>query len=204
MKMNPEDLNWQESHHLLTDIIVPRPIAWVSTVGEDGTLNLAPFSAYALVCFKPMVVGFTCVPYRDGKRRDTLKNIESTKEFAVNIVTEDLAEAMNVTSAPYPSDINEFEKAGLTPAEADIIRAPVLAESPVNMECRLNKIIEFGESPLISSFIIGNVLRVHIHDDYYDSETGHVSRLKPIGRLGGEEDLYSRSGDIFRMKRPTL
>lgn len=204
MKIDPKELNWQESHHLLTDIVVPRPIAWVSTVGEDGVYNLAPFSAYALVCFIPMVIGFTCVTSRDGQRRDTLLNIESTKEFVVNIVTEDLVEAMNVTSAPYPRNISEFEKAGLTPIEADFIKAPLLAESPVKMECRLNRIIEFGETPLISSFIVGDVLQVHLHEDFYDSRTGHVTGLKPIARLGGEEDLYARSGDTFRMKRPTL
>lgn len=204
MIIDPSNLNRQDSAHLLADIVVPRPIAWVSTLDEAGTFNLAPFSTYIHLSTKPMIIGFSSVPFRDGRKKDTLVNIESTGEFVINAVTEDLAEAMNVTSTPYSSDVSEFEKGGLTPEKADLVKAPMVAEAPVNMECRLNRIIVFGEAPLTTSFIIGDVLRIHIKEGFYNTDTGRVSGLRPVGRLGGNGDLYLRASDIFEMERPSL
>jgi len=204
MIIDPINLDPQDSAHLITDIVIPRPIAWISTVDEHGVFNLAPFSAYGMISTKPMVVGFSVFTTRDGKKKDTIKNIESTKEFVVNIVTEDLAEAMNITSASYPNDVSEFEKAKLIPKKADIVKAPMVAESPVNMECRVLQILEFGEMPTIFKFVIGEVLRAHISDDFYDNQNGRVIGIRPIARMGGEQDLYCRSQDTFEMKRPTL
>src|SRR3990172_2757201 len=112
MKMDPKDLSQQDSSHLLTDIVAPRPIAWVSTVGEKGVFNLAPFSAYGMISTRPMVVGFSVFSSRDGVKKDTLRNSELTKEFVINVVIEELAERMNKTSAPYPNDASAFEKVG--------------------------------------------------------------------------------------------
>jgi flavin reductase (DIM6/NTAB) family NADH-FMN oxidoreductase RutF len=204
MKIDPEGLTRQESSHLLTDIVMPRPIAWVSTVGEHGVHNLAPFSAYGMVATRPMVVGFSVGMTRDGQKKDTLRNVETTKEFVVNIVTKDLAEKMNITCAPYPGDISEFEKAGLTPAKADTVKAPLVAESPVNMECRVIQIIDFGKPSPSYYLILGEVLRVHIQDEYYNNQTKRISQLRAIARLGGEGDLYCLGQDTFEMKRPTL
>ena len=204
MKIDPKDSNQQDSSHLLTDIVAPRPIAWVSTVGEHGVFNLAPFSAYGMVSTRPMVVALSVSSNRDGKKKDTLKNIEAMKEFVINVVTEDLAEQMNKTSAPYPNDVSEFEKVGLTPIKADLIKAPMVAESPVKMECRVIQIIEFGKHPTMTSLIIGEVLRVHIADEFYDKASRRVSGLKAIARLGGDGDLYCRSRDMFQMKRPSV
>ena len=106
MKIDPNDLALQDSAHLLGDIVVPRPIAWVSTVDEHGVFNLAPFSCYGLVSSFPMVVGFSVGSYRDGQKKDTLRNIELTKYFVINVVTETLAAAMNVTAAPYPREVS--------------------------------------------------------------------------------------------------
>ena len=128
MKIDTNDLALQDSSHLLSDIVVPRPIAWVSTVDKNGVFNLAPFSCYGLVSGLPMVVGFSVGSYRDGQKKDTLRNIELTNDFVINVVTENLASAMNVTSAPYPSEVSEFVKAGLTPVKADIVNAPMVAE----------------------------------------------------------------------------
>ena len=204
MKIDPTVLNQEDSSHLLTDIVIPRPIAWVSTVDEHGIFNLAPFSAYGIVSTRPMVVCFSVGMKRDGQKKDTLRNIELTGEFVIGVVTKDLAEKMNITSALYPSDVSEFEKAGLTPIRADFVKAPIVAESPVNMECRVIQSIELGKPSPSYSLIIGEVLCVHIRDEFYDSQTKRVSGLKAIARLGGEQDLYCLGQDTFEMARPAL
>ena len=198
------DIHQKNLHHLLMGIVVPRPIAWVSTIGEDGVFNLAPYSAYCVVSARPAMVGFCVAGTMDGQKKDTLRNIESTREFVINVVNETLAEQMNMTSAPYTSDVDEFKEAGLTAVKADLVKAPMVAESPVNIECRLNQILEFGEAPRISSFIIGEILRIHIKDSVYTDGDIQLSELKAIGRLGGRGgDIYCRTGDSFIMKRPT-
>ena len=111
---------------------------------------------------------------------------------------------MNITSALCPSDVSEFEKAGLTPIKADIVKAPMVAESPVNMECRVIQVIEFGKPSPSYSLIIAEILCVHIRDEYYNSETKRVSGLRAIARLGGEGDLYCLGQDTFEMERPSL
>jgi flavin reductase (DIM6/NTAB) family NADH-FMN oxidoreductase RutF len=204
MKIDTNDLALQDSSHFMTDIVVPRPIAWVSTVDENGIFNLAPFSCYGLVSGLPMVVGFSVGSYRDGQKKDTLRNIELTKEFVINVVTEPLASAMNVTSASYPREVSEFVKAGLTPIKADIVNAPMVVESPVKMECRVIQIIAFGKTPVTNTFILGSVLRVHVADEFWNKSTRRIEGLRPIARLGGEGDLYCRTEDTFQMKRPTI
>ena len=204
MKIDPNDLALQDSAHLLGDIVVPRPIAWVSTVDENGVFNLAPFSCYGLVSSLPMVVGFSVGSYRDGQKKDTLRNIELTKDFVINVVTETLATAMNVTATPYPREVSEFVKAGVTPEKADIVNAPLVAESPVKMECNVIQIIEFGRAQITNSLILGSVLRVHVADDLWNKLTRRVEGLKSIARLGGEGDMYCRTEDTFQMKRPTI
>ncbi len=203
MKIDLQNLGLRDTHHWLMDAVVPRPIAWVSTVGEDGVFNLAPFSAYCVVSVKPAVVGFCAVTTRDGRKKDTLRNIEYAKEFVINVVDETLAEAMNVTSAPYPAEVDEFQVAGLTAVKADLVRAPMVAESPINMECRLNQILEFGEAPRTNSFIIGDILRIHVKDELCTGEGIQMSKFKAIGRLGGGLSLYCRTSDSFEMSRPT-
>lgn len=204
MKIDPKALNQQDSHHLLTDIVMPRPIAWVSTVDEHGIFNLAPFSAYGMVSSRPMVVSFSVGIKRDGQKKDTLRNIELTGEFVINVVTKDLAERMNITSAAYPSDVSEFEKAGLTPMKSDFVKAPLVAESPVNMECRVIQSMDIGEPSPSYSLIIGEVLCIHIQDKYYDNQIKGVSGLRAIARLGGERDLYCLGQDTFEMERPSI
>jgi flavin reductase (DIM6/NTAB) family NADH-FMN oxidoreductase RutF len=204
MKIDAADLALQGSSHLMTDIVVPRPIAWVSTVDENGVYNLAPFSCYGLVSSLPMVVGFSVGSYRDGRKKDTLRNIELTKDFVINVVTETLAEAMNLTSASYSREVSEFGKAGLTPVKGDIVIAPMVAESPVKMECRVIQIIEFSKTPVTTSLVLGSVLRVHIADELWNKSTRRIEGLKSIARLGGNGDIYCRTEDTFQMKRPTI
>lgn len=200
MKIDPVNLEMKDAHELLVSAVAPRPIAFVSTIGEDGVFNVAPFSFFTGLAAKPMVIGFTVGRKRDGQKKDTQVNIEFSRDFVVNVVTETLAEAMNQASANYPSHVDEFKEVGLTPVKADIVKSPMVAESPINMECRLLQILEFGNLPRISSFIIGEVVRLHIEDELYISNEIQTSKLKAIARMGGE--LYCRTTDIFEMKRP--
>lgn len=200
MKIDLAGLNYRDTYNLLVSAVVPRPIAWVSTVDEHGVFNLAPFSAYCMVSMNPAMVGFSVAAGRGGQKKDTLRNIQSAKDFVVNVVIASLAESMNITSTHFPIDIDEFKEAGLTPLKADLVKAPMVAESPINLECRLNQILEFGEAPRINSFIIGEVIKVHIKDELYADGKIQVSTLGVISRLGG--DFYCRITDSFEMKRP--
>ena len=205
MKIDLEKMNTRDLHHLLMSSIVPRPIAWVSSVSGDGIFNLAPFSAYCVMSVKPAIVGFGVAMTRDGKKKDTLINIEATKEFVINVVDETLAEDMNITAAPYPGEVDEFKKAGMTPVMADLVKVPMVSESPIKMECRLHQIMEFGEAPSTNRFIVGEILRVHVKDEIFIDDDIQMAKLKAIGRLGGRGgDQYCRTTDIFEMPRPTL
>jgi flavin reductase (DIM6/NTAB) family NADH-FMN oxidoreductase RutF len=200
MKVDTADLNSRDSHDLLVNIVAPRPIAWVSTVNQHGIYNLAPFSFYTVVSSKPALIGIGISPKRDGQKKDTLRNIALTKEFVINVVDESLAKVMNQTSAPYPSDVSEFKEAGLTPVKADLVKAPLMFESSISLECRLSQVLEFGEAPQTHSFIIGEILRIHINDELCAKGEIQGSKIKAIGRLGG--DRYCRIQDVFEMKRP--
>lgn len=200
MKIDPSQLDWMDAHELLVGAVLPRPIAFVSTIGENGVNNVAPFSFCVPISVQPAYIGFSISRYREGRKKDTLVNIEFSKDFVINIVTEELVDAMNQASNDYPSDVDEFKEAGLTPVKSDLIRSPRVAESPVNMECRLVKILEFGETPRITSFVIGEILRVHVKDDLWIDNKIKADRLKAVGRLG--EELYCRTTDMFEKKRP--
>ena len=200
MKIDLTNLDFRESHHLLADAMVPRPIALVSTVGEDGVFNVAPFSAFTMVSMKPLLTGIAISTRRDGQKKDTLRNIEFSKEYVVNFVDETMAEAMNQACADYPSDVDEFKETGLTPVKADIVKAPMVGESPVSFECRLVQILEFGQLPRLNSYVIGEIIRAHIKDEFYVDGEIQTPKMKAVGRLGG--DSYCRTRDVFEMKRP--
>jgi flavin reductase (DIM6/NTAB) family NADH-FMN oxidoreductase RutF len=202
MKINLSKVNLskRDLHVLFTSAIVPRPIAWVSTVGENGVFNLAPFSAFATIGLKPALVALGITWTRDGQKKDTLRNIEFSKEFVINVVTEELAKPMNQTCFEYSPDVSEFTEVGLTPLKSEVVKAPRLAESPVNMECRALEIMEFGKVPEGGHMIIGEVLVVHVKDEFWSDDHINMTKLKAIGRLGG--DIYCRTTSVFEMHRP--
>jgi flavin reductase (DIM6/NTAB) family NADH-FMN oxidoreductase RutF len=205
MKYDLQEKDSRELHYLLMSSVVPRPIAWVSTVSGDGVFNLAPFSAYCVMSINPAIVGFGVAMTRDGKIKDTLANIEATKEFVISVVDEDLAEAMNISAAPYPSEVDEFTKAGMTPVMADLVKVPMVSESPIKMECSLNQILEFGEAPATNRFVVGEILRIHVKDEMLIEDDIQMAKLKAIGRMGGRGgDHYCRTTDRFEMPRPKL
>ncbi len=200
MKIIPAQLNRRDSHELMMSAILPRPIAFVSTVGEDGVFNLAPFSCFAPMGSKPAVVGLGLSLKRDGRHKDTLRNIQFTRDFVINVVDERLAEAMNQTAAEYPSEVDEFKEVGLTPVKSELVKSPRVAESPVNLECRVMEILKYGEPSTGGHIVLGEVALVHVRDDLWAGEEIDLSKWKPIGRLGNK--LYCRIKDVFAMERP--
>ena len=200
MKIDPVGMARQDFYHMLLAGLNPRPIAWVSTVGEDGVYNLAPFSFFSAVSAKPAVVCLSVASKRDGQKKDTLRNIESGMDFVINTVNEDLAEAMNKTSTEYPPEVDEFKEVGLTPVESDLVKSPRVAESPLNIECQVNQILQFGESPEFSHLIVGDVRRLHVKDKFFIDGKIDGSKLNNIGRLWGK--YYCRLTDLFEMTMP--
>lgn len=182
--------------------ILPRPIGWISSVGEEGRANLAPFSFFNAVCPNPPTLVF-CPNIRgtDGGQKDTLRNVRATREFVANIVTEEVAGAMNITATEFPAEVDEFQLAGLTPQPSAVVRPPRVAESPVHYECRLVDIIDFGDQPGGGSLVIGRVVHLHVREDVLlGVDKIDLARLKPVGRLAGSG--YCRVTDLFEMVRP--
>lgn len=197
----PESLAWQDVYKLLIGSILPRPIAFVSTIDESGNANLAPFSFFTGICADPFLICFA--PMRrgtDGTKKDTLNNIESTKEFVVNIVSEEMAEQMNDTAIEYPADIDEFQAVSLTKEPAVTVKPPRVKESKVHLECELYQLLHFGEQPGAGSLVIGKVKLVHIDESLYYAGKINTEKLKPIGRLAG--NMYSRAAaNTFQLIR---
>ena len=192
---------------ILTGVVVPRPIAFVSTISTDGVVNLAPYSFFNAVAYNPPTVVFSSSRKAAGwqdKRKDTLTNIEETGEFVVNVVVDDIAAAMNATAAEYPSDVSEFVIAGLTEAPSEVVKAPRVLESPVNMECRLSQIVNIGEQPHQHGLVIGEIVRMHLREDVlYEGPNGYRvnhQALQPTGRLSG--NAYCRTDDVYELIRP--
>ena len=199
MQLDPATMATPSVYKLLIGCVVPRPIAWVSTVGRDGVHNLAPFSFFMGVCGDPPTIAFSSGP-REGRAKDTVANLEHTGDFVVNIVDDARAEQMNVTSGEYAPDVDEFALTGLTALPGVKVRAPRVAEAPISLECRLDRALSVGRGP--HTLVLGQIVCFHVRDDLYEPATGRIDmhRLQPVGRLAGH--LYSHIHDIFEMKRP--
>ena len=201
MIVDPSPGNAADVYKLMVGVIVPRPIAFVSTVSESGVLNLAPFSFFTGISANPPVICFSpMVRASDSCRKDTLHNVESTKEFVVNIVSEDFAAKMNVCSAEVAPDVDEFALSGLTPVPSDCVRPPRVGESRVSMECRLVQVVHVSPKPLGGSIVLGEVVRFHVADEIVDNFKVDPDKLNAIGRMGGP--TYVRTTDRFDMARP--
>ncbi len=199
--IDPGVQTFSNNHKLMIGSIVPRPIALVSTCSPDGILNLAPFSYFNGVCSNPPTIMFA--PARrgyDGKTKDTLNNIQNTNEFVVNIVSEDFAEKMVACSTDFEPEIDEFEVSGLTPSPCQKIKPPLVKEAQVSYECKLNRIIPIGdESPGSGFIVIGTIVLFHIADDIYENGKINLEKLRPVGRLAGNN--YIRTSDQFEIVR---
>ncbi|HTS25404.1 MAG TPA: flavin reductase family protein [Bryobacteraceae bacterium] len=200
MIVDPTSADPREIAKLLTSVVLPRPIAFVSTLSLEGVPNLAPFSYFTVASSTPPVLCFAPIVRRDGTKKDTLLNIEATREFVVNIVSEDIAAKMNVCSGEYPPDVNEFAVSGLTPVASDLVKAPRVRESHVNMECRLLQIVEVSSKPGGGSLVLGEVVRFHVDGDILKGDTVDPGKLRAVGRMGGA--TYARTTDRFDLERP--
>lgn len=200
MIIDPAALQPHHRYRLLTSTVTPRPIAWVSTRAADGSLNLAPFSFFQALCGTPPLIMLS-IGRRKGNLKDTLRNIQGTGEFVVNLVTETLAEKMNLSSGEYGPEVDEFALTGLTPAPSEAVAAPRVAESPVNLECQLAQIMPIDGSEY--SIVVGQVLRWHVADGLLAPDgLVDTARLRPLGRLGRDE--YVKFGEVFEIPRPRV
>jgi flavin reductase (DIM6/NTAB) family NADH-FMN oxidoreductase RutF len=191
----------RDAYQWMVTTILPRPIAWVSTISAAGQTNLAPFSFFQGVCANPPTLMFVPVNNRQGGKKDTVRNIEAVPEFVVNLVSRALAEEMNATSALLPYGESEFEKFGVASAQSDHVRPLRVAAAPVAFECRLDRIVRLGEGPLAANVIFGRILAAHIRDDVLGADGNPDSRkLDLVGRLGGED--YTTTRDVFSLIRP--
>jgi len=191
----------RDAYQWMVTTILPRPIAWVSTISADGKTNLAPFSFFQGICANPPTLMFVPVNNRQGGKKDTVRNIEAVPEFVVNLVSHALAEEMNATSALLPYGESEFEKFGVASARSDHVRPLRVAAAPVAFECRLDRIVHLGEGPLAANVIFGRILAAHIRDDVLGADGKPDSRkLDLVGRLGGED--YTPTRDVFSLIRP--
>jgi len=206
VSFDPSGESVQNIYKLMIGAIVPRPIAFVSSLDERGVRNLAPFSYFTAVSADPPVVLFCPSVRREDPQRglaahkDTLLNIIATREFVVNVVTETITEKMNATSAQVPPEVDEFELAGLTPLPSELVKPPRVAESPVQMECRLRQIIEVSDRPAGGSIVLGEVVRFHVREDLVENYRIDPDHLAAVGRMGGP--TYVRTRDRFDLKRP--
>jgi flavin reductase (DIM6/NTAB) family NADH-FMN oxidoreductase RutF len=195
-------LDGADAYRLMTDVVVPRPIAWVTTVDEAGTVNLAPFSFFQGVCGSPPTIIVSVGRHKDRLYKDTGVNAVATGELVVNIVSDDLAEAMNVTCGEHPAGVDEMAIAGLTPVSSAHVRPPRVAEARVALECKLVQTVPVGRPPRDYLILIAEIVAFQIHDDLYRDGRVDPVALAPLGRLGGNR--YRRGGEVFEMERPVI
>lgn len=198
MQFDPKELTEKDVYKLLIGSVVPRPIAWVSTISTEGVVNLAPFSFFNVASRNPPMLCISIGPgvgEREGTEKDTLVNIRNQKEFVINVVTSTLGNEMQKTSENLPSNVDEFEAAGLTTLDSTVVKPKRVKEAPIQMECQLEQIIQLGSDHLV----IGRMVRYHINDDYYlGNYKVDLEKLQPLGRFAGN---YSESREFFSLPR---
>jgi flavin reductase (DIM6/NTAB) family NADH-FMN oxidoreductase RutF len=208
LSINPSNYETRQIYKMMTGIIVPRPIALVSTMDRNGVANLAPFSFFSGVGSNPPTVLFCPTlraakgagPGRPEMRKDTLRNVEETGEFVINVVSEAIAAAANAASADVASDVDEFTLSGLTPAASEAVRPPRVAESPAQMECRLLQVIYTGRVPGAGVIVLGEVVRFHLRESLVEDFRIDPAGLDAVGRMAG--NTWVRTRDRIEIKRP--
>jgi flavin reductase (DIM6/NTAB) family NADH-FMN oxidoreductase RutF len=194
MRIAAKELETEASYRLITGIVVPRPIAWVTTLSAKGGVNLAPFSMFTSVSPKPPLMAIS-VGRNAGVYKDTARNILAREEYVIHIADFSHLEALHASSTEYPSDVSEVEKIGLATAASDEIAVPRLRDAPVAMECRFRNCIEFGFTK--SRLIIGEVVMFHFRDGLVQNGKIATADLDPIARLAGP--TYARLGEVLTL-----
>ncbi|MEE9240261.1 MAG: flavin reductase family protein [bacterium] len=197
--IDPAGLERRQIYRLLVGSVVPRPIAWVSTISKNGDVNLAPFSFFTCVSHSPPMLSIS-VGTREQDQKHTTRNILETQGYVIHVVANGHEEQMNICAGNFPPEVNEFEKAGLEAVPSDLVPAPRIANAPVAMECQFRNLITNGEGER-TNLVIGEVIRWHIREDVL-VEDKYIDpvRLQPVGRLAGNH--YCRTQDVFELQRP--
>jgi len=207
--LNPANCELRQIYKLMTGIIVPRPVALVSTMDRQGAVNLAPFSAFTMAGSNPPAVLF-CPALRAAgvaeagrywdMRKDSLRNVEETGEFVINVVNEAMAAAANETAAEVLPEVDEFTLGGFTPVASAVVRPPRVAESPAQMECRLLQVIYVGREPGAGVIVLGEVVRIHLREDLLEDFRVDPAGLDAVGRMAG--NTWVRTHDRVELVRP--
>jgi flavin reductase (DIM6/NTAB) family NADH-FMN oxidoreductase RutF len=202
---DPAECQPRQIYKLMTGMIVPRPVALVSTMDKQGVANLAPFSFFCGVGSVPPTVLF-CPALRPGasagtvEPKDTLRNVEETGEFVINVVSEAIAAAANASAAEAPPQVDEFVLSGLTPIASEAVRPPRVAESPAQMECKLLQVIYTGHAPGSGVIVLGEVVRFHMREDLVENFRVDPAGLDAVGRMAGNS--WVRTQERFELIRP--
>ena len=199
MELDLEGEHASRAYAVLSALVTPRPIAWVTTIDASGVVNAAPFSFFNVLGANPPIVGFCPGDREAGTPKDTALNVRRSHEFVVNLVDEAVAQAMNLTAATLPFGASELTAAGLTPAASSAVKPPRIAEAPASLECVEWGTLQIGGNRLI----IGLVKRVHVRDELFDPVTLRIrtERYQVVGRMASP-DWYCHTADRFKMKRP--
>jgi len=195
MQIAATDLDALQSYKLLTGVVVPRPIAWITTRSNEGVVNLAPFSAFTYICAKPPMIGFSC-GRKNGKRKDTANNIFANREFVVHVVDASLLDVMHESSAEHPPEVSEPDLLGLSYIPSERVDVPRLTAPGVALECRFHDSMTLGETG--AEFIVGEVLLFHVRDDLICNGKIATATLNPVCRLGGPN--YALLGPIKTLR----
>lgn len=202
--INPKDLPIPELHHHLLSAIAPRPIAFASTVDSAGNVNLSPFSFFNVFGANPPIVIFS--PARNGRtntNKHTFENVKETNECVINIVNYPMVEQMSLSSTAYDKGVNEFEKAGFTELDSELVKAPRVKEAPVQMECKVMQIIETGDGGGAGNLVICEVVKLHINENVLD-ENGKIDSVKMdlVARMGGSWYCHATPEAMFEIPKP--
>ncbi|MQA82024.1 MAG: flavin reductase family protein [Streptosporangiales bacterium] len=196
MLIDPGALTEQELYKLLIGSVVPRPIAWVSTISAAGARNLAPFSFFTVVSRKPPMISLTIETHPDDREKDTFRNIADTREFVVNVVSTRNARQMHASSNEYPPDVDEFVAAGVSAASSSVVHPQRVADAMINMECRLHAVLTPGSDTVV----VGTLVAYHVHDVLWHDGRIDQEKLDPLARIASS---FAPLGDIFSLRHPT-
>ncbi len=199
IRIDPAEQTRKDNYKLLIGAVVPRPIAWVSSLSVAGVPNLAPFSYFTIACQDPPMLLFCPQRRADGTIKDTQRNIAATGEFVLHIVSEALVGPMNQTAAEYPPELSEWDQTQLAAAQSERVAPPRIADAPIAFECRVEQQLSVG-GLTGADIIVGRVLLVHVRDDVYNDGYVLLESLQPVGRLAGHD--YARVTDTFSLPRP--
>jgi flavin reductase (DIM6/NTAB) family NADH-FMN oxidoreductase RutF len=197
VSVSMNDLGALDAYGLLGSLIIPRPIAFISTLDKRGVLNLAPYSFFTMGGSNPASLVFSATLGADSQPKDTLRNVIATGEFVVNCVHRELAEGLAKASGGFPKEISEWEVCGFTPIDSRLVKPPRIAESKAQLECRLFKVVDHGDGIDAARYVIGEVVFVHLDAQI----AGDLSLFKPVSRLGGSDYHDLSADERFRLNR---